>query len=83
MSTHNMGFYEEIIKVIPELSSYMSLVSSGTTMFRSPTTMVLILVRLNQCADFAGQTMLFAHISMINDCELSCIMRNTVFGISH
>ena len=29
MSTHNIGFYEEISKTIPELSSNMHLISSS------------------------------------------------------
>ena len=29
MSTHNIGFYEEISKIIPELSSNMHLISSS------------------------------------------------------
>ena len=35
MSTHNIGFYEDLTKIILELSSNMNLISSAGVLIRS------------------------------------------------
>ena len=40
MSTHNIGFYEDLTKIIFELSSNMHLISSaGMKVLKAPTTL--------------------------------------------
>ena len=55
MSTHNIGFYEEISKIIPELSSNMHLISSSVIVSSPLNHMLWVLIKNNGCDSSVGR----------------------------